>query len=755
MRIRPAGSSRRRWHLADLTARWPYALLAIVLAASMWPAWTTRDAVVIGGDAVLIHYPYFVLWRDQLAAGELPFWNPYTFSGIPAFATLQAGYGYPPHWLLTPLPPMVAMNWLIGLHVLLAGLGTAWCAGRLGATREGQVLAGLAYGLGSASVARLWAGHFSFLEANAWLPLATGLAAGVGRRHAVSWLALAVGMLALAGQPELLIFSAWWLPAWALIGSLGAVGEGATGEGATGGRPIRALLRGGLGLGLGLGLAAFQLLPVAEMLGISNRQVGMSWDFRTGASLPPWHLLELFGPLAYGDPRSGYWPGPGYEWHERLLFVGVVPLLAAAGLKGRWRWACWGGALVAVALAFGRYAPWYSWTDLVPGYASLRIPSKHLVLAALALSLAAGLGLPRLGGGRAAFGTLGLAGLLGLLGVTSQSWLPLTGPVLGGADLLTAASGASTATTMLAGLAPGIATLVCAAVIILIRNARVRRALLVTLAAVELIVVLQPFRVQPSSVAPFVADGAILRDHPRAAVVSGDGGLLANFGPVLHVQQPAGYVSIFSGGYMALLTGGTNPGVVLEASREADSILMLLGYDVLVDRKASLVTIVVPPPPRAWVARCVWPGGAQEARAPDFPRTQCVTQAGAVSRQQAQPAGPARIVAEGAGWLTVETIGPGWLVTTQPWYPGWQASNDSGWLPVEQLDGALVGVRLPDGQQTVQIRYVPGGLLPGLVITAVVLLSVAFAWWIERADRADWWRRALTAGALRSRLPDV
>ena len=113
--------------LAALFAR-PYRLLAVILAAVMAPAWVSTDLLVVGGDVLVIHYPWFVLWRDALAAGEFPFWNPYSFTGIPAFATLQAGYGYPPHWLLTPLPAILAINWLVALHVILAGLGAAYCA---------------------------------------------------------------------------------------------------------------------------------------------------------------------------------------------------------------------------------------------------------------------------------------------------------------------------------------------------------------------------------------------------------------------------------------------------------------------------------------------------------------------------------------------------------------------------------------------------------------------------------------------------
>jgi hypothetical protein len=704
---------------------WPYGGLALVLALAMWPAWSTSDRLIVGGDAPVIHYPWFVLWRDALAAGEFPFWNPYSFSGLPAFATLQAGYAYPPHWILTPLQASRAMNWLLGLHVLLAGLGAAWCAGRLGAGKDGQFLSGLAYALGSATVARLWAGHLSFLESNAWLPWATGLAGQIGQRRFGLYLALVVGLMALAGQPELIIMSLWWLPLWAGAGSLGAALKVLA----------RNLFKVGLAVGLGIGLAAFQLLPVLAGLAISNRQTGMAWDFLTGASLPPWHLLGAFAPLLFGDPRQGYWPGPDYEWHERLLFVGLVPLTAALLARGRWRWICWGGAALAVALAFGGYAPWYAWIQALPGYQSFRIPSKHLILAALALALAAGLGLPYLAGRRAALTALGLAVLLGLATLTLPHWLPPVALLAGGSEAL-AEPGVREALGPRAavGLLP--TSIVLALVgLLALGPARWARPGLLLLAALELVLVLQPFRIHPFDPARIVADAALLRDHAKAAVIGEGGAILANYGPVIKVIQPVGYVSLFSAEYMALLTGGANPGVAMDVGRADDPALGLLGYGVLIDRQKRLVTIVEPPPLQVWVARCVWPGGAREVREPGFPRQACITRAAAAEREAPVPAGPARLLAERAGWLQVEAEGPGWLVTTQPWYPGWSAWIGGAPIPVEAVDGALVGAWLPAGTQVVTLSYRPAGLEQGALISLASGLALMAWWWWEQRDR--------------------
>ena len=53
-------------------------------------------------------------------------------------------------------------------------------------------------------------------------------------------------------------------------------------------------------------------------------------------------------------------------------------------------------------------------------------------------------------------------------------------------------------------------------------------------------------------------------------------------------------------------------------------------------------------------------------------------------------------------------------------------------LPVEPVDGALVGVRLPDGPQTVTLSYRPAGLDRGLVISGFAALILAVLWWLGR-----------------------
>jgi hypothetical protein len=713
---------------------WPYGALALLLVLAMWPAWTTAHELVIGGDSFLVHYPYFVLWREALAAGEFPFWNPYTFGGVPAYPTLQAGYSYPPHWLLTWLPAVLALNWTLGLHVLLAGVSAAWCAGRLGAGRDGQFLSGAAYALGSVMVARLWAGHLSFLEANAWLPLATGLAVEVRRPRAVVALALVIALMTFAGQPEILIFSLWWLPLWASLPLL-----------KQGWRPVlEALIRTGLAIGLGFGLAAVLILPAAELHRVSARAAVLTWEMLMLGSLPPWHLLGGLAPWVFGDPKQSYGAGLEWEWHERLLYVGLAPLAAAVLVPGRWRWVCWGLVGLSVALAFGRYVPWYTWFQAVlPGYQSFRVPARHMTLAALALVLAAGLGFERLRGRNVAAGCLAGAALLGLASLTAEHWLPGLAGFLTGAERLGLAQPSAelvSSAVQSLGVAAFLLALVGLAALLPGRWAP-RAALALTVA--ELVMLLGPYRIRPTDPEAFLARAAPLRAYERAAVVGAADwdSALSQFGPLWRVTLPGGY-GVFSHDYAVLVTGQARPHFLwVTVSRADDPALPLLGVQRVFQpglRESMPLEAAKPP---VWVARCSWPGGALQVRQAGFPRESCVAVAGSTLREPVVPPGPASLRGRGLNWLTAEATGPGWLVTTIPYYPGWSAEIDGVPATVEVVDGALVGLRLPAGPHLVSLRYRPAGLELGALLSLGTALVLVALWRRDRpgAERRPTW----------------
>ena len=77
------------------------------------------------GQDIAVH---FFSWRafafNELRHGHLVLWNPYYLCGTPFFGNFESALFYPPNWLYLVLPPVLAVNLGIALHVFLAGLFT-------------------------------------------------------------------------------------------------------------------------------------------------------------------------------------------------------------------------------------------------------------------------------------------------------------------------------------------------------------------------------------------------------------------------------------------------------------------------------------------------------------------------------------------------------------------------------------------------------------------------------------------------------
>jgi hypothetical protein len=363
--------------------------------------------------------------------------------------------------------------------------------------------------------------------------------------------------------------------------------------------------------------------------------------------------------------------------------------------------------------------PWYAWAQVLPGYSTFRIPSKHVPLSALSLALAAGLGIERLRGRRVAIAALAGAVTVLLASLTFGPLYARLEPVLGTADVLANAPGAD----MLGGMAAG--PLLTASVILLAAGLTVllgtpwARAGLLLLALVDLTVVLQPFRWAPQDPQNILYQTDGIRDYPRAALVGPWDIIVGNYGPVLHTTQPTGYTALFSSGYATLMTGNPDPDVFVAVGSAENPGLAVMGYPVVFDNAARHLSILEPSPPRAWVARCAWPGGAQAVRDRAFPYQSCVTRSATTERQTPVDPGPATVVAERNHWLQIDAQGPGWLMTGEPYYPGWTAQVDGTPAALEVLDGAVVGVALTGGTHVVTLQYLPGGLGLGLLLSAV------------------------------------
>lgn len=372
-------------------------LLVLGAAALLFPALADPGRAVANfGDLYGYHVPLHHLAASRVAAGQMPFWNPYVFSGLPHLADPQTALFYPPAALTRLFPVVWAFTALALAHLALAAVGAQLLARRLGVGPVSAAALGAAFALSPFTAGRLLQGVPTLLFALAWGPWCW--LALLERR---AWLLAGTWALqGLSGHPQFAAINALAMAAWAAADPRGRG---------------RAFALAGAGAAA---LAAFQAVPAAELLSHSSRR-GLPEPFAAAYSMPPRALATLVFPFAWGDPRDGTFAGQPSEWFEECaLNLGSAPLAAAA----------WGAAAVpaargalalaaaGAALAVGAHAPWWPlWKD-GPLASLSRVPARFGLWTFWGLWLAAALGWARLsrGSGRArlAAGLLALATLV-------------------------------------------------------------------------------------------------------------------------------------------------------------------------------------------------------------------------------------------------------------------------------------------------------------------------------------------------------
>lgn len=249
-------------------------------------------------DTAKLFLPWHKVVREEFAAGRLPLWNRYAFSGYPLLGNGESA-PFSPFFLATifvPLPKqLVAMA---GLKVFVALLFTYLAARQRGLSMWAACFAAAAFALSVYQTVYL---HYSAATVSALAPAALftlTLAVEAKTRRACFLVSAVVAALLAAGHPESVLHVA--------VGC-GVVLAGDLFLSADRRSWIRGLGVASAGALLGLAIAAPTWVPVLEQVLGSARFAelashrAMTEPFRFAAA---WALVS---PDAFGNPAHGNW----------------------------------------------------------------------------------------------------------------------------------------------------------------------------------------------------------------------------------------------------------------------------------------------------------------------------------------------------------------------------------------------------------------------------------------------------------------
>lgn len=382
---------------------------------------------LVPGDGLSQNLGVRILIGQMIANGQVPLWNPYIFAGTPLLASIYPGGLYPPNWVFALFSPSTAMNIVVITTYHLSLIGTYLYARKIGVTRVGALLAGLAFTFGGYMVAH--AGHTSRIAAAVWLPWILLAIEHLYQRLSWRWVTLGAAFIALqlfAGEPQMNFYTVL------VCGAYGAVSLMLR-------QPMESRLRFLAGVAAmcvcGLLLSMIQLLPERELLGMGER-AEISYEYFSGYSFPPSRILAMIFPFFFGGGTIA--PYKVMFWGESTLdetcgYFGLLTLLLAlmaiTGHRAANRQSAlirfWGAvAVVSLVLSFGGYLPFGLNHVLhhTPVYNLFRASARHLYEFTFSLGILAGLGASLLAQvdrkeAQRIFKRAGL-GLLALVGIT-------------------------------------------------------------------------------------------------------------------------------------------------------------------------------------------------------------------------------------------------------------------------------------------------------------------------------------------------
>lgn len=319
--------------------------------------------------------------RSVVEFHQFPFWNPYIGGGNILFAHPEVPVLNPLFGLLLVFGPLVGLKLQMVVVYFLGFVGGYKLARATGISRFGAYVPPVVYMLSSYFALHFAAGHipFHYFCALPWL-LFFYKKALADPWHILSMGAVTAFMILGSGAAVPLLFSLFILFLFSLFDV----------DSRRGYRPPLYAILGSL---CGMFFAAIKFIPMVDYL------ARYPWiPEGTVQVTPPGALVDMFfnfNQSIFASHLQGYVWG----WHEYGAFIGpVAVILAVVAAVTRFRESRRYLVMIAVSLVIvlGSFAaPWSPW-DLMhhlPGFASLRVPSRFSILAIVAIAFLAGKGL--------------------------------------------------------------------------------------------------------------------------------------------------------------------------------------------------------------------------------------------------------------------------------------------------------------------------------------------------------------------------
>ncbi len=277
-------------------------------------------------DPVRQQYVWRYLSVSQIKKGQLPVWNPYSFSGTPLLANFQTASFYPLNILFFILPFNLAWTILIILQPLLAGTFLYTYLRFLKIGKSGSFLGGFTFAFCGFSVA--WLEWNTIVQTVLWLPLILLAKEHLLGKTTLKWVLILIFAEIssfFAGHLQVLFYTLIISNVYLLI-RIGQVAKILKGKNSFFKKYLTVFLPFLIIGIIVISITAIQWLPTLQFILQSSRGFDQgSWG-KVGWFIPWQNLIQFLVPDFFGNPATGNYWGI-WNYGEFIGYIGLIPLI--------------------------------------------------------------------------------------------------------------------------------------------------------------------------------------------------------------------------------------------------------------------------------------------------------------------------------------------------------------------------------------------------------------------------------------------
>jgi Bacterial membrane protein YfhO len=388
------------------------AFISLLVLGAFWQLTLMQGYIITDdiftSDIMNEGFPYRYSLSEALKAGDAPLWISNIYGGFPLLARAEAGICYPVNLILFWLfSPYTALNLVLLVTIITAGVSAYLYLREIRASSVACIIGAVAFSFSGYLLSHLK--HLSNINSACWLPLGLFfIERAIIRRdnRYLIWLGIVFGVQQLAGHTQVAYYSGVMYIFYFIFRLFHENKESAPTTKSmkfpvrNGWKRIlterRILIFFGM-LFLGSLLGAIQLIPTYELVSLSQRSGGVTFDYASNYAYDPRNLLTFIYPYINGDIGNGTYTGSSIFW-EDYGYVGIVTLLMALIAVIR-SWKKWHvkfftiTALTSIIFVLGPGTPVYKWAfDFIPGMNYFRFPTRFLLITDFSLIVLAGIG---------------------------------------------------------------------------------------------------------------------------------------------------------------------------------------------------------------------------------------------------------------------------------------------------------------------------------------------------------------------------